>query len=114
MGPAPLLTEERPAFAEPWEAQVSAMAVRLQEAGHFTVVEWAEALGREIRRAQDAGDPDDGSTYYRHVLAALERLITKKGLTAKNILAERKLEWAEAYRNTPHGLPVELVRKSGS
>lgn len=112
-GPAPLLRDDRPLFAEPWEAQALAMAVRLQEAGHFTAPEWADALGREIRRAQDAGDPDDGSTYYRHVLAALERLITEKGLSAQDVLDRRKLEWAEAYRTTPHGLPVDLARKTG-
>lgn len=112
--PAPLLKEDRPVFSEPWEAQALAIAVRLREAGHFTAEEWAETLGAEIRRAREAGDSDDGSTYYRHVLAALERLVTEKGLAAQKKLATRKDAWADAYRNTPHGQPVVLVRKSGS
>src|SRR3954451_7089907 len=37
--------------------------------------EWAAALGDAIKRAQAAGDPDDGSTFYRHWLASLERLV---------------------------------------
>ena len=112
--PAPLLKEDRPVFSEPWEAQALAMAVRLREAGHFTAEEWAETLGAEIRSARKAGDSDDGSTYYRHVLAALERLVTEKGLTEENILTDRKRQWADAYRETPHGQPVVLARESGS
>jgi nitrile hydratase accessory protein len=108
------MKEESPAFSEPWEAQALAMAVRLQEAGYFTATEWAEALGAEIRLAQDAGDKDDGTTYYRHVLAALERLVTGKGLAGQEVLTARKRNWAEAYRNTPHGQPVILKDKSGS
>jgi len=105
---SPLLIDDRPVFSEPWEAQALAMAVRLQEAGHFTAAEWAETLGAEIRCAQDAGDRDDGLTYYRHVLAALERLVTEKGLAEKKMLNGRKEAWAAAYRNTPHGQAVVL------
>lgn len=106
--PAPADDAEGPTFAEPWEAQALALAVRLEESGRFTAAEWADALGAEIRRAQAAGDPDDGTTYYRHVLGALERLVTAKGLLGAELLARRKAAWAEAYRTTPHGHPVTL------
>ena len=43
-------------------------------------------------------------------VAALERLVTAKGLTDVAALAERKEAWADAYRHTPHGKPVELRR----
>ncbi len=43
------------------------------------LAEWAAALGDEIKRAQAVGDPDTGDTYYRHWLAALERLVAEKG-----------------------------------
>jgi len=99
-----------PVFAEPWEAQALALAARLEESGCFTAGEWAEALGGEIRRAQAAGDPDDGTTYCRHVLAALERLVAEKGLLSPNLMARRKAAWAEAYRTTPHGQPVTLPK----
>ena len=100
--------EGSPVFREPWEAQAFAMAVRLHEAGHFTWTEWAAALAEQIRLAQAAGDPDLGDTYYVHWLAALERLVAEKGLVSAEELAQRKGEWAEVARSTPHGKPIEL------
>jgi nitrile hydratase accessory protein len=97
-----------PVFREPWQAQAFAMAVRLSEAGHFTWTEWAQALAEQIRHAQAAGDPDLGDTYYLHWLAALERLVTAKGLVSPEELTHRKDEWAEAARTIPHGQPIEL------
>jgi len=97
-----------PLFAEPWEAQALALAIALQQAGCFTAVEWADALGAAIKRAQAAGDPDDGSTYYHHVLAALEQLVLAKNIASADLLAARKAAWIDAYEHTPHGKPVEL------
>lgn len=97
-----------PVFAEPWEAQAFALAVKLSEAGHFTWKEWAAALADELKAAADRGEADDGSRYYHHWLAALERLVKEKGLTDAAALAARKKAWADAYRHTPHGEPVEL------
>ncbi len=95
-------------FAEPWQAQAFALAVKLQAAGHFTWSEGSETLGAEIKAAQARGDPDDGSTYYAHWLAALRRLIAEKGLLASPEIETRKEAWAEAYASTPHGKPVVL------
>jgi nitrile hydratase accessory protein len=97
-----------PVFAEPWEAQAFAIAVKLSEQGHFSWKEWASSLADELRAAADRGEPDDGSRYYHHWLAALERLAAAKGLTDRAALLSRKEAWAEAYRHTPHGKPVEL------
>lgn len=97
-------------FAEPWQAQAFAIAVRLSEQGHFTWTEWAAALADELRAAAERGEPDDGTRYYEHWLAALERLVTAKALTNGLELAERKEAWADAYRHTPHGKPVVLWR----
>jgi nitrile hydratase accessory protein len=104
--------EGGPVFAEPWEAQAFAMAVKLSEQGHFTWKEWAAALADELKAAADRGEPDDGSRYYQHWLATLERLVLAKGLTDSATLLERKEAWAEAYRHTPHGKPVELAAGS--
>jgi nitrile hydratase accessory protein len=95
-------------FDEPWHARAFALAVKLSEAGHFTWKEWAAALAEELKAAADSGEPDDGTHYYAHWLAALERLVAAKGLTDWKRLAERKQAWADAYRHTPHGKPVEL------
>jgi len=100
--------EGGPVFAEPWQAQAFALAVRLSEQGHFTWKEWAATLAAELKAAADRGDPDDGSRYYDHWLAALERLVTAKGLTDPAALAARKEAWAEAYRRTPNGNPSNL------
>jgi nitrile hydratase accessory protein len=100
--------EEGPMFAEPWQAQAFALAVRLSEQGYFTWKEWASALADEIKAAASRDEPDDGSRYYHHWLVALERLVTEKGLTDPSALLARKEAWADAYRHTPHGKPVEL------
>jgi nitrile hydratase accessory protein len=97
-----------PVFAEPWQAQAFAMAVKLSEQGHFTWKEWAAALADELKAASGRGEPDDGSRYYEYWLAALERLVTAKGLTDPAALRARKEAWADAYRHTPHGKPIEL------
>jgi nitrile hydratase accessory protein len=99
---------EGPVFAEPWQAQAFALAVKLSEEGHFTWSEWAATLGAELKAAAERGEPDDGSRYYHHWLAALERLVARKGLADPAALAARKEAWADAYRHTPHGQPVEL------
>jgi nitrile hydratase accessory protein len=103
-----------PVFAEPWEAQAFALAVKLSEQGHFTWKEWASTLADELKAAADRGEPDDGSHYYHHWLAALERLVTAKGLIDRAALATRKEAWAEAYEHTPHGKPVELAENSAA
>jgi nitrile hydratase accessory protein len=96
-------------FAEPWQARAFALALKLSEQGHFTWDEWTAALARELKAVADRGEPDDGSRYYHHWLAALETLVIKKGLANPTALSERKAAWSDAYRRTPHGKPVELL-----
>jgi nitrile hydratase accessory protein len=99
---------EGPVFREPWEAQAFAMALALHERGVFTWPEWAEALGREIKRAQAAGDPDTGDTYYRHWLATLERLVAAKGVVSLETLGRYRDAWDHAADRTAHGSPIQL------
>ncbi|HYM25496.1 MAG TPA: nitrile hydratase accessory protein, partial [Vicinamibacterales bacterium] len=42
---------EGPVFAEPWQAQAFALAVKLSDAGYFTWKEWAAALAAELAAA---------------------------------------------------------------
>jgi nitrile hydratase accessory protein len=97
-----------PVFREPWEAQAFAMALALHERGLFTWSEWAATLADEIKRAQAAGDPDTGETYYRHWLNALERLVASKGVADDVTLARYRDAWDHAADRTPHGTPIEL------
>src|SRR4029077_20102148 len=41
--------EGEPVFAEPWQAQAFALAVKLSEQGDFTWQEWAAALTSELK-----------------------------------------------------------------
>jgi len=104
--------DEGPVFRAPWEAQAFAMAVMLHERGHFAWNEWSRRLADEIAAAKARGETDDGSHYYEHWLAALERLVSEKSLVHVDELAKRKEEWERAARATPHGKPIELRRKS--
>jgi nitrile hydratase accessory protein len=106
--------EGTPVFAEPWQAQAFALAVKLSEQGCFTWKEWAGALANELNAATSRGEPDDGSYYYHHWLAALEHLVSAKGLADPAALAARKEAWADAYRCTPHGMPIKLGTGSDS
>ncbi|WIM12540.1 nitrile hydratase accessory protein [Enhydrobacter sp.] len=99
---------EGPVFREPWEAQAFAMTLALHERGLFTWPEWAAALGAEIKRAQAAGDPDTGETYYRHWLNALEKLVSEKGIASAEAMARYHDAWNHAANRTPHGRPIEL------
>jgi nitrile hydratase accessory protein len=97
-----------PVFREPWEAQAFAMALSLHERGLFTWTEWAAALADEIKIAQANGDPDTGTTYYRHWLATLERLVAEKGVAPLEIQHRYRDAWDHAADRTPHGKPIEL------
>lgn len=97
-----------PVFRAPWEAHAFAMALALHEKGLFTWSEWAATLGGEIKKAQAAGDPDTGETYYRHWLATLERIVAERGVTTSQALARHHAAWDRAAHRTPHGAPVEL------
>jgi nitrile hydratase accessory protein len=99
---------EDPVFKAPWEAQAFAMTLALHEKGAFTWKEWAQTLAAVIAEVRDRGEPDTGEDYYRHWLAALERITERKGLVTHALLEQRQHEWEEAAHHTPHGQPIEL------
>lgn len=100
--------KEGPTFSAPWQAQAFALQTALRERGLIGADEWAQALGAAIRRAQAAGDPDDGSTYWRHWLDALETLLVAKGLANAETLHALEHAWEAAAERTPHGEPIAL------
>lgn len=97
-----------PVFNAPWEAQAFAMTLSLHERGEFSWKEWAETLAAVIGEVRQRFDPDTGEHYYRHWLTALERLAARKGLVTETMLLERRRQWEEAARRTPHGEPIQL------
>jgi nitrile hydratase accessory protein len=84
------------------------MTLALHNRGLFSWSEWTAVLGDEIKRAQASGDPDTGETYYRHWLAALERIVAEKRITDIATLARYRLAWACAAERTPHGAAIVL------
>ena len=100
--------DDGPVFREPWEAQAFAIALSLHERGLFTWNEWAAALADEIKIAQAGGDPDTGTTYYRHWLATLEKLVATKGVATLETQHRYRDAWDHAADRTPHGKPIEL------
>ena len=94
--------------ARPGKRRPLRSRLRSTSAGLFTWAEWATTLGDEIKRAQAAGDPDTGETYYHHWLAALERLVAEKRLAEPALLARTRDAWRHAAARTPHGTPIEL------
>ena len=86
------------------------MPLSLHGRGIFTWPEWSRALARELAGAAARGEPDDGTHYYEHWLATLERLVAEKKVVAEDELEQRVDEWDVAARATPHGKPIELKR----
>jgi nitrile hydratase accessory protein len=105
---APPCWSDGPTFAEPWQAQVLAIASTLAHAGTFTPALWSATLGAALRRREADGAPDTPDTYYAAALAALEALIAERGIGAA-VLDTRVEAWRDAYLATPHGRPVELA-----
>ena len=110
LGALPALPRDEagPVFKAPWEAQAFAMTVSLHARGVFTWREWAAALAAELAAAAARGEPDDGTHYYEHWLAALEKLTAAKRLVTGPELERRVDEWDAAARATPHGQPIVL------
>jgi nitrile hydratase accessory protein len=103
---------DRPVFNAPWEAQAFAMTLALHERGAFSWKEWAQTLGAVIAEVRTRGEPDTGEHYYRHWLTALERITAHKGIVSSASLLERRQQWDDAARRTPHGQPIELPPRS--
>jgi nitrile hydratase accessory protein len=92
-------------FEEPWQAAAFALAVSLNEQGVFTWSEWAEALASELHGADARSD---GSDYYDHWVAALEKLLVARNLTTRDEVARLSAAWERAAHATPHGQPILL------
>lgn len=102
-GAMPLGGPEEPPFSQPWQAQLFAMTVALNEAGVFTWTEWAESFAPRVRNA----DPE---AYYERWLDALEALLGSRGIADQGQIPALANRWQMAARATPHGQPIELDR----
>lgn len=106
--PLPTASQEEGVFAEPWQAHAFAMTLQLHERGLFTWPEWAQVFSAQIKEAQLNGDPDDGSSYYNHWLAALEKMILSLNIGSEQQVQQLQQAWSRAADRTPHGRPILL------
>ena len=96
---------DEPVFSEPWQAEAFALTIALHESGIFSWGEWAQALSAEVKKP---GAAQDGSDYYEHWLAALEKLLASKGAAARPEVDAFAAAWQRAAHATPHGEPILL------
>ncbi|MBO9477721.1 nitrile hydratase accessory protein [Shimia sp. R11_0] len=97
-----------PAFEAPWHAQVFALTVALNEAGHFEWADWAARFGATLKAHGLAKELDGGEDYFNAWLETLEALLIEMKLAEATVLTQMKKAWTEAYLSTPHGQPVKL------
>lgn len=89
-------------FDEPWQAQLFALTVALNEAGYFTWSEWAGLFGPRVQSVDAAG-------YWRVWSEALTEMLERKGLSNAPEIAALAERWQAAARATPHGQPITLA-----
>lgn len=99
-------TEPDIPFTEPWQAQVFALTVHLNQEGVFTWPEWAEVFGAKLHESDAA---QDGSDYYQRWAAALEQILEQKGLASAETVDLTAASWERAAEATPHGQPIVLA-----
>lgn len=97
-----------PVFQAPWHAQLFALTVALNEAGHFVWSEWTEAFGRSLALRGLHHELDGGDDYFEAWLDTLEAMISTLGIAEKEEISKLTQAWRDAYLVTPHGQPVSL------
>jgi nitrile hydratase accessory protein len=93
-------------FDAPWHGQAFALAVALNEAGHFSWPEWTATFSAALKAAGKTGPLDGSDDYYTAWIAALETLLRQKDIADECLLKAMKANWTAAFLATPHGQPV--------
>ncbi len=97
-----------PAFEAPWHAQVFALTVYLNEAGHFAWPDWAARFGATLARHGLARDLNGGDDYFTAWLETLETYLAELDMAQPDLVNRLRDKWEAAYLSTPHGAPVTL------
>lgn len=100
VAPSDELRAEAP-FDAPWQAQLFALTVALNEAGHVSWGDWAKVFGP---RVQTVGP----EAYWEVWSDALIALLEQQGVAAAREVAALTWQWQAAARATPHGQPITL------
>ncbi|MEM6889402.1 MAG: nitrile hydratase accessory protein [Pseudomonadota bacterium] len=102
------MSRPAPAFEAPWHAQLFALTVSLNEAGHFAWSDWADAFGATLARHGRGRDLDGGDDYFNAWLETLEEMLRRCGLAETAQITELTEAWRAAYLTTSHGAVVRL------
>ncbi len=103
-----------PVFEAPWHAQLFALTVHLNEAGHFDWSDWVSRFGKTLAQHGLARELNGGDDYFLAWLETLEGLLRDLGQADAATLQALSAAWEEAYLNTPHGAPVRLQSSTSS
>lgn len=77
-------------FDEPWQSRAFGAAVAMAQAGVYAFDDMRDLLIEEISQWELARDPAKGEwNYYERWLAALERLLARRGLLDSGEIEER-------------------------
>lgn len=98
-----------PVFEAPWHAQVFALTVHLNEAGHFQWADWATRFGATLKRHGMSRDLNGGEDYFAAWLETLESFLAEIGMAAPSDVTALRDAWEAAYLTTRHGAPVKLA-----
>lgn len=102
------MSQPEPAFSAPWHAQVFALTVHLNEAGHFTWPEWVEQFSATLKTHGLNKELNGGDDYFQAWLETLEKMVVTRDLSDGETIDALKGAWKDAYLATPHGHPVKL------
>jgi len=101
------LATDRP-FEAPWQAQIFAITVALNEAGAFEWRDWVTVFSAELKAGGDGASGNQG--YWRTWLFVFERFLAERGVASVDQMGALAQAWQEAARETPHGAPIELKK----
>ena len=98
-------------FTEPWHAQLFATTHTLASAGHFKWKDWANHFSATLKTSDGLSPSDGDAAYYEIWLEAFEEFLVILHLADNEGLTKLKDDWTSAYLSTPHGAPVELLKR---
>jgi nitrile hydratase accessory protein len=102
------MSAPEPVFEAPWHAQVFALTVHLNEAGHFEWADWANRFGATLKQHGLSKELNGGDDYFTAWLETLETYLAETGGAPTDEVTKTRDAWEQAYLSTPHGAPVLL------
>lgn len=96
------MTNPEAPFTQPWQAQLFAFTVALNDAEVFTWKEWTAVFGPKVQHV--AAD-----SYWDIWADALIELLETLHILSRQELADLTWRWQASARATPHGQPIHLL-----